>query len=233
MEPPRDGAAFLECEMAAWDKCAPTIVACEVDGVLLGDHGNLWTKEFSVAGNTVSVVDDAFGYTFKRTMRAGNDELLLDYEVEAGDRDIPFMWAAHPQFRAPHGSRVVLPSSVSSVVDVMDPDLPTLDWHVDLGAVDTIDPGGYRKFYVHPDQTARSAALVHPDGAILRLSWSSECAYFGVWFDKLDYRADPIVALEPSTAYFDMLTTSLKLGRAMTIPAGTPVSWTLGVSVLA
>ncbi len=230
--PPRDGAAFLDAEMAAWDECAPTIVACEVDGVALGDHGNLWTKEFAVSRNTVSVVDEAFGYTFSRTMRAGDDELFLDYEVEAGHRDIPFMWAAHPQFRAPEGSRVMLPSSVTSVVDVMDPALPTLDWAADLGAIDTIAPGGYRKFYVHPDQVARSAALVHPDGATLRLSWTAECPYFGVWFDRFDFRAEPIVALEPATAYFDMLTTSIELDRVMMIPAKSRVCWTLGISVL-
>lgn len=232
MDPPRDGAAFLDCEMAAWDECAPTIVACDVDGVALGDHGNLWTKEFSVDGDTMSVFDESLDYWFSRRMRASADELLIDYEVRAGDRPVPFMWAAHPQFRAPQGTRVILPSTVTTVVDVMDPQLPELPWSTDLGAIDTIDEGGYRKFYVHPEQTACSAALVHPDGAALRLSWTAQCPYFGVWFDKFEFRSEPIIALEPATAYFDTLTTAIALDRVLVIPAGGHVSWTLSISVL-
>jgi hypothetical protein len=152
--------------------------------------------------------------------------------VTAGERDVPFLWAGHPQFRAPAGTRILLPSSVRRVVDVMDADLPVLDWSAELGSIDTIETEGYRKVYVHPDEVASSALLVHPGGATLRVSWTSACGYLGLWYDKFAFRAEPIIAIEPATAYFDSLATAIDNDRVAVIPAGASLEWTVSLTSL-
>ena len=230
--PARPGDGFLTAEMAGWDECAPTIDACVVNGVALADHGELWTKPFTVDGENMSVDDETLGYRFTRAVRPTVDGLELSYRVTAGDRDVPFLWAAHPQFRAPAGTRILLPSSVRTVVDVMHPALPVLAWSADLGSIDTIKPKGYRKVYVHPDEAVSSAVLVHPDGAALRVSWTSACAYLGLWFDKFAFRAEPIIAIEPATAYFDSLATAMENDRVTVIAATTTLQWSVTLTSL-
>jgi len=229
----RPGDDFLKAEMAGWDECAPTIVACTVDKVDLADHGELWTKLFTVDGASVWVDDDTLGYRFTRTIVPTAEGLLLRYAVTAGARDVPFLWAGHPQFRAPEGTRILLPTSVQTVVDVMDPALPVLSWSAHLGSIDTIERDGYRKVYVNPDEAASSATLLHPDGNALQLSWSSECRYLGLWYDKFAFRAEPIIAIEPATAYFDSLSTAIENGRVAIVAAGTTLEWSVTLTSLA
>ena len=231
--PARPGDDFLAAEMAGWDECAPTIVACTVDGVALADHGELWTKSFTVDGASVWVDDETLGYRFTRTIEPTAQGLVLHYAVTAGTRDVPFLWAGHPQFRAPQGTRILLPTSVKTVVDVMDPALPALSWSEHLGSIDTIETEGYRKVYVHPDETASSATLLHPDGNALQLSWSSECRYLGLWYDKFAFRAEPIIAIEPATAYFDSLTIAIENRRVANVAAGTTLEWSVTLTSLA
>ena len=229
----RPGDDFLKAEMAGWDECAPTIVACTVDKVDLADHGELWTKLFTVDGASVWVDDDTLGYRFTRTIVPTAEGLLLRYAVTAGARDVPFLWAGHPQFRAPEGTRILLPTSVQTVIDVMDPALPVLSWSAHLGSIDTIERDGYRKVYVNPDEAASSATLLHPDGNALQLSWSSECRYLGLWYDKFAFRAEPIIAIEPATAYFDSLSTAIENGRVAIVAAGTTLEWSVTLTSLA
>lgn len=229
--PARPGDDFLSAEMAGWDECAPTIVACEVDGIPLADHGELWTMDFTGAGATVSAHDPTLGYDFRRTIRPVVGGLVFDYEVTGGSRSFPFLWAAHPQFRAPAGTRIELPTSVTTVIDVMDDGLPELPWSDQLASIDTIPDGGYRKLYPHPEHGVSSARLVHPDGAALEMEWTSACPYVGLWFDKFAFRSEAVIAIEPSTAYFDSLTTAVALGRASGVESAGSLAWTVTVRV--
>lgn len=229
--PARPGADFLTSEMAGWDECAPTIVECTIGGVVVADHGELWTKGFETSDTGVTVTDDTLGYRFSRDIRPTADGLQFDYRVDSLRGTIPFLWAAHPQFLAPPGTRIVMPKHVKRAVDVLAPGLPELDWHDDLGRIDAIDSGGYRKLYVHPDEPVFEVGLRRPDGAELTLRWSRECPYLGLWFDRFSYRAEAIIALEPTTAYFDSLATAVELGRVPAISPDQPLTWTLEVTV--
>jgi hypothetical protein len=230
--PARTGANFLNAEMAGWDECAPTIVECVVDGVTLADHGELWNRSFAATGSTVGITDNSLGYHFSRDITATDDGLRFDYRVESLSNTIPFLWAAHPQFIAPAGTRVRLPGSVNRVVDVLAPDLPQSDWHDGLARIDAIEPGGCRKLYVHPDEPVFEAGLVRPDGSELVLRWAQQCPYLGLWFDKFSYRAEPVIAIEPTTAYFDSLATAVELGRAPIVSPSAPLSWWLELSIV-
>ena len=219
--------------MAGWDECAPAIVGCTVDGITVRDHGELWITQFATTDTGVSAYDETFGYLFTRDIVSTATGLRIEYRVETAERSIPFLWAAHPQFLAPPGTKVRLPNHITTVVDVLAPGLPRLDWHEDLGSIDRITSGGYRKLYVSPDEPVHSAGLVRPDGSELTLSWSDECPYLGVWLDRFSFRSEAIIALEPTTSYFDSLATAIELGRTPTIHPDTPLSWWVELSVTA
>lgn len=224
--PARPGAGFLDAEMAGWDECAPTIVACEIDAVRLPDHGSLWTAEGHVAGHTVTLVDDTWGFRFERSIEPSDRGLRLDYRVTTVTRTIPFLWAAHPQFAAPPGTTVRVPVHVSTAVDVLDAGLPERPWEGTTASIDDLDEGGCRKVYVHPQTPVFAASLARPD-ATLSLRWSAACPYLGVWMEKGLYRRGPVIAIEPSTSYFDALDVALAARRTPTVSPEEPLAWTV------
>ena len=222
---PAPGTAFVAAEMAGWDECAPSIVACTVDGVPIPDHGELWDVPFDTQGDTTSATGTSLGFRFARTIAPTADGLLLSYRAETTGGPIPFLWAAHPQFAAPPGTRVELPPQARSVVDVQHDDLPSRPWSSALDGIDSVRPGGTRKWYVDPAQTVRGARLVRGDGPVLTMEWSVHCPYLGVWFDHGAYSREPVIAIEPSTGYFDSLATAQRSGRVATIEPGRPLTW--------
>lgn len=235
LAPARPGAGFTDAEMAGWDECAPSIVDCEIEGRPVPDHGDLWTQPWNLQPcgpneNACSVTGTSLNYRLTRRISGSTDALRIDYRAQALDAPLPFLWAAHPQFVAPAGSRVQLQEQVGSVYDVLVDTPRRLRWSPDLASIDTVEPGGCRKVYVDPDTRASQASLIHPDEAELTLSWSGACRYLGVWYDAGSYSREPVIALEPATAYFDSLATAVALDRVPVLSEGHPLEWTLELS---
>lgn len=226
---PSAGTPFVDAEMAGWDECAPSIVACTVDGVDIPDHGELWDAAFEVAGATATWHGRSF--VFSRTIRSAPGGLRLDYRASSLGGEVPFLWAAHPQFIAHAGTCVQLPSGVSTVVDVLSAAPRRLEWTEEISRIDSVSDRGCRKVYVAPDLSVASAALVHPDGARLDLTWSAAAPYLGIWFDSRAYSREPVIALEPSTGYFDSLAVAAAGGRVTTLRDGAPLEWWVDVRV--
>ena len=218
-------ASFIDAEMCGWDECAPTIVACRIADHALPDHGDLWDAEFAVDGDQVAVDGRSLPYRFRRRILATRRGLRIEYSAESSSGPIPFLWAGHPQFAAPPGTRVELPSDIDSVVDVLDAEAPELRWTPELGTIDTLPIGGGRKLYVAPSSSINRARLVRPDGSALVMRWSDVCRYLGIWFDQCAYSAEPVIALEPATAYYDSLERAVHLDRAPVLQPGRPLSW--------
>lgn len=228
------GAAFTDAEMAGWDECAPSIVACELEGRVIPDHGDLWDSVFDATGSTVRRRGD--GYLFERTIEPTETGLRFRYEATATDGALPFLWAAHPQFVAPPGTRIALPPQAARVVDVTDGDVvtdgtPTLRWDGELATIDTVEDGGSRKLYVDPATPVFEASLVRPDGATLSMHWSPESPYLGLWYDNRAWSREPVIALEPSTGYYDSLARALAMNRVAILDPGHPLRWWLEVGV--
>lgn len=232
--PPRDGAyppgtPFTEAEMGGWDECAPSIVPCTLaDGREVPDHGDLWdvawtgTAELRVTGRSAP-------YEFRRTISASDHGLRLDYEVTA-ERDMPFLWAAHPQFSAPPGTSVQL--DVTDVVEVLDRPGARESWTAACATIDTVSPGGRRKVYADPDRVVDRAVLAVPGRGELELQWSGDIApYVGLWFDAGAYARRPVIAIEPATGYYDSVAVAAATDRVLTLRAGTPVAWQVEVGV--
>ncbi len=137
---------------------------------------------------------------------------------------MPLLWAAHPQFAAPPGTRVHL-SGVGTVIDVLDSALPELAWSEQLATIDTVPAGGFRKLYPSPGHPVNEATLVRVSGDTLTLRWSPECPYVGLWFDGAAFSAEPVIAIEPTTGWFDSLEVAVARGRVPVVEPGVPLRW--------
>jgi galactose mutarotase-like enzyme len=227
------GLPFVEAEMAGWDECAPSIIAGTLaDGTTLSDHGDLWDRPWRLerdASGLVASVDGAdWPYAFTRTIRAVDGGFALDYEVtntSAASR--PFLWAAHPQFLAEPASWVEIPQA-AEVIDVADPRRP-LPNRRDLQLV---PDGSSRKLWTLADDDVREATLHHPDGSWLRLSWTGpDVRWCGIWIDGADYATARVVAVEPSTGWYDDVVEAAAHGRVLVLEPGQQVGWTLRLSL--
>lgn len=228
--PALPGAVFTEAEMCGWDECAPSIVACAVEGVELPDHGELWTRRWWVREDETGVDAPSFGYRFSRRIEPIPGGFAFHYEVRATERPFPFLWAAHPQFLAPPGSRVVVDAG-DLVWDVVAEPAVQLRWEPGLASLDTLPPGGCRKFYLPPERAVSTAELQLADGDRLRLRWDERVLpYLGVWFDAGRHSRENVVALEPSTGFYDSLERAVGFGRVSIVHPGAPLAWTLEVA---
>lgn len=225
------GAGFLEAEMAGWDECAPTIVACRVGESSIPDHGDLWDTGFEMRGSWAVADGTSYPYEFARKISATAKGVRLSYRAHSlsSTGPIPFLWAAHPQFAAPRGTRVMI-DGVSEVVDVLAEGEPRLEWDCAISTIDSLDAGECRKVYVSPELSPSRAQLVRPEGT-LTMSWSSLCGYLGVYFDKAALSNEPVIALEPTTGYFDSLATATDRGRVSWLQQEAFCSWHVDVEI--
>jgi len=215
------GAAFVDQDMSGWDEMLPTIDPCEWEGTHLPDHGEVWSVPWKLVslegGLTLSVDGRSFPYHFVRSasLQAPN---LLEFRyslTNTGPKELPYLWAAHPQFAADEHTRILLPPDVTQVVNAID-DHPVLGkvgdrcaWPqaalengrvLQLDRVGPVEKHACRKTYLLPQQPIGWAALVDENlGCQLRLEWPSDFApYLGVWIDEGMHNIAPVAALEPS-----------------------------------
>ncbi|WP_062210989.1 hypothetical protein [Demequina oxidasica] len=219
----RAGAAFTDAEMAGWDECAPTIDASVVDGVSMPDHGDLWDQAFTGDAAHSAITRAELGFTFERSITEVREGIRLHYRVTALRERIPFLWAAHPQFSAPAGTRVLV--AAQRIVDVIDPEEPMTPINDSQLQIDTVDPGKFRKWYADPHEPVTVASLIRADGGVLDMEWSSNCPYVGVWFDNCAFSREPVIAIEPSNGFRDSLALAIQRDRVTYVEPGEPLEW--------
>ncbi|MCA0452442.1 MAG: hypothetical protein LCI00_00530 [Chloroflexi bacterium] len=254
------GAAFADQDMSGWDEMFPTINACTypVKGAYAGrslpDHGEVWALPWQTERVTqtcirLSTIGQALPYRLTRqTELVSANQFRLTYEViNTGTGPLAALWTAHPQFMVDAETRIRLPASVDSLVNVHQ----TADWGAvgnryswplaqsQQGQFHRLDQIGEpalhncRKFYLPADHPVSWAALQQGhDGAWIRLSWNvSELPYLGIWVDEGAYNTASTAALEPSTGFYDALDFAWRNNRAMTLQPAEPVRWTLTIEL--
>ncbi len=251
---PADGAIFVDQDMSGWDEMLPTIIACEWEGAQLPDHGEVWSIPWKLEsmqdGLTLSVDGRSFPYHFVRSATlVSRDTLELRYSLSnTGQKALPYLWAAHPQFAANTDTRIVFPPEVTKVVNVIEDDPvwgkagEVLSWPEAISGtgqvwrLDRVRPVEHhtcRKIYTLPQQPASWAALVDEHlGCQLRLAWPSDFApYLGLWIDEGMYNTAPVAALEPSNGYYDNLERAVQDQMITWIKPGQEITWSIQVQV--
>lgn len=253
------GASFIEQDMSGWDEMFPTIVACDYplpgrhQGVFLPDHGEIWTLPWTVdefAGGSIrmSVESRALPLKFTRTLGfSAENELTLVYEVSNhGSEQLPYLWAAHPQFDMGDSAEIILPAQVRRVISTTGaewgwgPPETAYDWPLAVTLegitfrLDHVGPPSLkraRKFFIERDQRISWSALVrNPGEEWLVMSWSTdELPYFGLWVDEGALGENSVATPEPMTGFYDGLNIALAKGEIALINPGESQQWLLTV----
>jgi galactose mutarotase-like enzyme len=247
---------FGDGDLSGWDEMFPTISPCmlTLDGLPpldLPDHGELWSRAWSVtdAGDdtlTLEVNGGALPYRLERTLRVSGMSLTLSYRLtHCGDRPFPFIWAAHPLFRADSDSVIRLDGETVEQVMIASRNVPELGAvgdaiafphiklasgaSVNIGRVGQADYSQSRKLFVPAESRVTAFSLSHSSRRMrANLSWSGEVLrYCGLWFDEGTHSRECVIAPEPCTGYLDALDYAYASGRAAVIDPGETVTWSL------
>lgn len=227
------GDAYTDSLMAGWDEMAPSITGDEFP-----DHGEVWSLDWSVTAAEAGAITHrvqgrAAAYTVERTtrVRAGGT-MRLDYRAStAASGGVPFLWAAHPQFRAPEPTTVAICPPPDAVVNVDEPDRPQdRPWAAAVDIRDLVGPVGGTKMWMPPTLRA-DAVTVNSGGHVLTMRWDHAVApYVGIWVDRGVYAAETVVAVEPSTGYYDDVARARENGRVLTLVPDRTVTWSIDLS---
>ena len=255
------GAIFVDQDMSGWDEMIPTIVACEYPasgayfGAPIPDHGEVWPLTWTVetAGHDSvrhSVMGRALPYRLTRTLSyTVADTLLMVYELEnLGQERQPFLWAAHPQFTCGDAATILLPPSVSEVINVLPPEWgwgepeTRVNWpeaQNDAGKQMRIDKTGpasrkqASKFFAPPEVTVGWAGMLRqPQHDWLRIDWDAQVApYLGIWIDEGAINHETVLAFEPMTGFYDSLALAWEKKLVRTIEPDETQTWWVRVRV--
>lgn len=232
--PATAGVPFVEADMCGWDECVPTVDADVLGGAVLPDHGEAWTAPWTALGaGTWGFTGSALPYEFRRTVVPVSTGLRLDYEVvSTGPQAGPLLWAAHPQFSARPGSRIVLPPEVHDVEGVYGVDA-SQPWSDELASIDALADGAALKFWVDRRTPASWVGLAAVDGTMLRLSWDvAEVPYLALWVDAGMFSRERVIALEPSTGSGEKLSGAAVDRSCLWLEPGVPVRWSIDLAVV-
>ncbi len=248
------GQSFVDQDMSGWDEMFPTILPCEWEGHSFPDHGEVWSSPWQMEVQGSALISEGkgtgFPYVLSRKMAFTSiNKLKLEYTLSnEGDFRFPWLWAAHPQFLADESTEIVLPATIKKVINVVEND-PVFgrngqiyDWPVAmmptgerlrLTRVKSPEVRQCRKFYMPPDNLIQWAGLLHhSSGSTLRVRWNADFPiYFGLWVDEGYYQKTTVVALEPSSAYYDGLQIALAQNRVPWIEPGQKIDWTLEIEL--
>jgi hypothetical protein len=173
------GANFVSQDMSGWDEMLPTIDACVWESTHLPDHGEVWSIPWQLESAhpalVLSVTGRAMPYRFTRSAGLITPDCLeLRYTLtNDGASAFPYLWAPHPQFSTDAHTRILLPSEVKRVVNIIDgdpvwgqagnvwdwPESKSADgqiWRLDR--VRSAENHTCRKFYIQPDEPIAWAA---------------------------------------------------------------------------
>jgi hypothetical protein len=227
---PLQDPVFVDGDMCGWDECAPTVDECSVPPWGMPDHGDVWDVDWEVeADGWLAGFGRATPHVLRRRVLATEAGLRIEYVAaltEAADRRMPYLWAAHPQFLAPPGSRVVLPESVVELLDGEDPALSRRPRTPEATAIEAFAPGGAGKLFVDPEVPVGRAELVRADGSALLMEWDVAAApYLGIWYDRGRHSRHDVVAIEPMTGFYDSCAEAVRRQRVMWLEPGEARHW--------
>jgi hypothetical protein len=244
---PGRGQSFVREGMGGWDEVAPTVQTdvgmTDTAGTALADlpdHGDIWNVPWKLDSATPTVLATSvqllsMRILLERTIAASATGLSISYRASTtAAGQLPLLWCAHPQFAAGGGATVALESAGAPITPQlieMHPlagrrlPFPDGSLHHDLAPASSV------KAFVAPAVRADAAVLHVGLCRALRLAWDAEqLPYLGLFWDNGEFATEPVLAIEPSTAWGERLSAAVALLRVPTVSRGRPLEWALHLS---
>ena len=260
---PERGASYVEtADSGGFDECVPTIAPCVLPpsagplaGVVLPDHGDLWSQR-----PTIELVTGRDGHEAKMTWRGvsmpyrvsrivrveASGEVVMRYAVRNDGKDrMPFLWSARPLFPLTDRTRLILP--IGEPVRLQRAERVDLGgtgsehrWPLFRSGKDVLDltrPGAVRRKFAAKVffTSVPGTAALEEGGTRLEIRFDPETVPdFGVWINhqgwspKRKIPAYSNVSLQPSVGAPDSLADALTgWQRAQWIEPGKTRKWTV------
>lgn len=230
---PSYNASFEDFDTSGIDECFPTIDACEVKGVYLPDHGELWSVPWEITSKgevlTCIAKSRAYPLTFVREMTLEGSSLHLDYRViNLGEEDLPYLWAFHGLQYFDDDTELVF-GDVGSHINVMaGTTIPE-----EYKALKNYGDKGAYKFYFIDAQTTGDCGVYHRKADLsIRMIYNTEkVPYLGCWITKGGFKGEYNLALEPCTGFYDALDCAVQNEKITVVKGGEEVKWRLTLHI--
>jgi galactose mutarotase-like enzyme len=249
-----DGPIYGAAVAYGWDECFPNIGAGAYPGeerragTPLPDHGELWSRPWSVVDAGPGHVELEVGgsclpYEFVRRLEVDGEHVLVSYRVtNTGDDGFHALWAMHPLLALDSGARIVLPGvDGAAVVESASAAALARDGRVAWPTTTATDgsrvdlstyggrPGIALKLVV--ERPTRRAAIADP-GTRAWLGFETtlrSVPHLGVWLNEGGWPEGPVrlrhVALEPTSGLADDLGEAVAAGSGWWIEPGASRQW--------
>ena len=250
------GGSFVAAERAGFDEMLPTIDACFCDqepwqGTPMPDHGELWAIpwEYETAGEelVLKVAGVRFPYVLEKRLRFRDDSVLrIDYSLRnLSPFDLPFLWAAHPDFALHADAELELPGGVTELVRLFGTGAvygESVRWpfHVepdgasrDLRQVRASGTARAAKYYVRGRMPEGWCAVRFPRlGMRVKLSFPVEkVPYLAILPNEGGIDGLRELFIEPCTASYDRPDLARLRGELSVLPARGSLTWYLEIAV--
>lgn len=225
-------AEFIDAEVCGWDEIAPTLTSPGVR-----DHGEVWHGPWALLHlDERRLVLETRGergqFVLRREIGMTVFGMRIDYAARSLRGEIPFLWMAHPQFRAPAGTVVRFSPHQDGWVEAFGPHPgESVSRGLPANPVECVAAGSGRKFWTRSGAAPRSMTIDHPNNASLTMTWEGPISDFALWIDNGWKASEPIVCPEPSTSFGDDVDVAAAAGRALVLTEHEWTRWQVQVDV--
>jgi galactose mutarotase-like enzyme len=228
-----------------------------IAGVLLPDHGDLWSAEWGFEVQDGEILFEAQGkclpYRFQRRVRLHGNSLTLTYQIaNTGESEFSFLWSAHPLLAVEPGSRILLPEEVSSVVvdwsrgERLGIPGDTCGWPIartrneketDLSCLSGVSAGAADKIFTDK-LTTGECALIYPrtDEALIFRFDPTVIPYLGLWICQGGWPSSGnphfTLGIEPCSGRPDSLQTSMSRRECPRLLPGQTSQWKVSIEAV-
>ena len=232
---------YAQTEHGGWDEMLPSVdpsvyVGSPYDGVVVPDHGELWSAQWEVVEVTASslhqrVRGQRFDYVFERRLEFVGSTVRASYQCAVGST-MSMLWALHPQFVSVAGTRLEMDDIGPYWYAGVDGELRQTPWRGDLIVERDLVAGSDQNYYVDPSRHGVRPRLVDSNGATLALDWDRDFApYLVVWVDHRHLTSGRIIAIEPMSGFYDDLARAQRANRISTFSPDAPTAWWVEIIV--
>lgn len=222
---------FADYDTSGIDDCIPTIDSCYLKrfDVVLPDHGEVWYSSMNVdaVGNDyieLSMLLKTLPLKFKKRISIFNYDLKIDYEVQALDDNVPFLWAFHGLMNLDNCKRIH--THLKNIVQVDGYSLPN-----DINNLMEYEKNKYYKFYYDEIINEGKISLEYDEFYLHYTYDAAKLKYLGVWITTGGFKNECNIAIEPCNGYYDSLEKAINNDKYIYLNKNEIEKWTVKLSI--
>lgn len=227
---------FSKYDTSGIDDTIPTIDSCLYPDTkqVLPDHGDVWFRKWEVEteGSCLKarVALSSLPLVLERRMELNQNRLILSYELSNDtSKDYFYLWAFHGLNRMEEDVELILPDSLSNILNVKGEEEFSFDWK----KLSNYPDGDSYKFYFTDDiKEGRVGLSYKKQGLSYLIRFDPrELPYVGFWFTKGGFKGEYNCALEPCNGFYDSLDRCVKNQKAAVIKAKSVQRWKIEIEI--